>query len=225
MQCRENYDEGAVIIKQGDKGDFFYVVEAGEFDVLKGGKKFSTLGNKFFGEIALLYNSPRAATIKVSCTPKDDRPNSRCPILQVTKKAVLWALDRQTFRRVLAKSSEKQKQLAMTALGKVDMFKDLTDGQRQQLASVAQTVVFEKGDIIIKKGEAGELFYIVQEGKARCTNVGAGTTEMADSILTDGSVFGERALLYNEPRAATVIAESDTLKCLVIDQQMFTVIH
>jgi CRP-like cAMP-binding protein len=181
------------------------VVESGEFDVLKGGKKLSTLGNKFFGEIALLYNSPRAATIKATST------------------AVLWALDRQTFRRVLAKSSDKQKQLAMSALGKVEMFKDLTQAQRRQLASVAQTVVFEKGDVIIKKGEAGELFYIVQEGKARCTNVGAGTTEMADSILTDGSCFGERALLYNEPRAATVIAESDSLKCLVIDQQMFTV--
>ena len=141
----------------------------------------------------------------------------------MTKRATLWALDRQTFRRVLAKSSDKQKQLAMSALGKVEMFKDLTNNQKQQLASVAQTVLFEKGDIIIKKGEAGELFYIVQEGKARCTNVGAGTTEMADSILTAGSCFGERALLYNEPRAATVIAESDSLKCLVIDQQMFTV--
>ena len=54
-----------MVIKQGDKGDFFYVVESGEFDVLKGGKKFSTLGNRFFGEIALLYNSPRSATIKV----------------------------------------------------------------------------------------------------------------------------------------------------------------
>ena len=65
LSYREDYEEGAVVIKQGDKGDFFYVVESGEFDVLKGGKKFSTLGNRFFGEIALLYNSPRSATIKV----------------------------------------------------------------------------------------------------------------------------------------------------------------
>jgi cAMP-dependent protein kinase regulator len=84
--------EGVVVIRQGDVGDFFYVVEEGSFDFyIKSPKSTSALGDKVgsvgpggsFGELALMYNAPRAASV-VSTSP-----------------AVLWALDRITFRRIL----------------------------------------------------------------------------------------------------------------------------
>jgi len=84
--------EGVVVIRQGDVGDFFYVVEEGSFDFyIKSGNDPSGLGGKVgsagpggsFGELALMYNATRAASV-VSTSP-----------------GVLWALDRITFRRIL----------------------------------------------------------------------------------------------------------------------------
>jgi cAMP-dependent protein kinase regulator len=89
--------EGVVVIHQGDVGDFFYVVEEGGFDFYirkQGGGGVGEkpgLGDRVggvgaggsFGELALMYNAPRAASV-VSTSP-----------------GVLWALDRITFRRIL----------------------------------------------------------------------------------------------------------------------------
>jgi len=85
--------EGVVVIRQGDVGDFFYVVEEGTFDfyIAKQGQQASGLGERVggvgsggsFGELALMYNAPRAASVVSTST------------------GVLWALDRITFKRVL----------------------------------------------------------------------------------------------------------------------------
>ena len=87
--------EGVVVIHQGDVGDYFYVVEEGGFDFYirkpgaapgdKGlGEQVGSVGpGGSFGELALMYNAPRAASV-VSNSP-----------------GVLWALDRITFRRIL----------------------------------------------------------------------------------------------------------------------------
>lgn len=90
--------EGVTVIHQGDVGDFFYVVEEGgcDFYIRKNGSAQGTsgaagLGDKVgsvgaggsFGELALMYNAPRAASV-VSNSP-----------------GILWALDRITFRRIL----------------------------------------------------------------------------------------------------------------------------
>lgn len=58
-----------VIITQGEAGDFFYVVDSGEFDVFVNGNTKPVFHYKqggTFGELALMYNSPRAATVKAT---------------------------------------------------------------------------------------------------------------------------------------------------------------
>jgi CRP-like cAMP-binding protein len=66
----------------GEDGDFFYMVDTGGFEVLVDGKTVGTIGaGGSFGELALMYNAPRAATIKCNQAPSK-----------------LWALDRKTFR-------------------------------------------------------------------------------------------------------------------------------
>ena len=84
--------EGVMVIQQGDVGDFFYVVEEGgfEFYIRKGqgvqglGDSVGTVGpGGSFGELALMYNAPRAASVVSNMA------------------GILWALDRITFRRIL----------------------------------------------------------------------------------------------------------------------------
>lgn len=60
-----------------------------------------------FGELALLYNMPRAASIK-AITP-----------------GTLWAMDRQTFRRILLKSAYKKRKMYEDLINKVPMLKHL----------------------------------------------------------------------------------------------------
>lgn len=62
----KTFDSGDVIIKQGDDGDYFYVVDSGHIDCFKDDKKITNYSKGgAFGELAIMYNAPRAATCQV----------------------------------------------------------------------------------------------------------------------------------------------------------------
>ena len=89
---------GATVIKQGDEGEHFYVVENGELDITvrmgKGGNEVQVgvpyVSGSAFGELALMYGSPRAATI---------RAKNNC---------ILWNIDRQAFRGITGQHKFKR---------------------------------------------------------------------------------------------------------------------
>ncbi|KAH3861922.1 hypothetical protein DPMN_024876, partial [Dreissena polymorpha] len=75
---------GEVIIQQGDEGDNFYVIDLGEVDVFVNNEHVTTIGEGgSFGELALIYGLPRAATVKAKGDVK------------------LWGIDRDSYRRIL----------------------------------------------------------------------------------------------------------------------------
>lgn len=58
---------GAEVVRQGDPGNSFFVVQSGRVDILKNGRLDAQLGpGNFFGEIALLHGSPRNATVRAT---------------------------------------------------------------------------------------------------------------------------------------------------------------
>lgn len=64
-----------VIIREGEDGDNFYVIEQGTYVALKDGEQKFIYDNKgAFGELALMYNCPRAATVRVSHIHKTEEP-------------------------------------------------------------------------------------------------------------------------------------------------------
>ena len=58
-------NDGEVIIQQGDEGDNFYIIEQGNVDIyVNGAKVVSLTEGASFGELALIYGTPRAATVQ-----------------------------------------------------------------------------------------------------------------------------------------------------------------
>ena len=194
---------GMDIIEQGDHGDFFYVVENGSFDFIVDGDKVGSCGKgASFGELALLYNCPRAATVRTVETAK------------------LWKLDRLTFRRIIAGTTMAATREVCEALQHVPILQGLEDSQIQTLADAVQLTRFAAGDYIIRKGDEGNIFYFIKSGSVKCTKAGSGALQLKELPLGPGEYFGERALLTNEPRAANVVATADCI-CMALDREAF----
>ena len=80
----EHCETGETVFEQGDYGDRFYIVRAGEVEVVKNGVRVATLGpGDTFGEVALVRNTPRTATIRA------------------TKPTDLTAISRGSFKRLM----------------------------------------------------------------------------------------------------------------------------
>ncbi|KAF2020238.1 camp-dependent protein kinase A regulatory subunit [Aaosphaeria arxii CBS 175.79] len=193
--------KGIKVIQQGDVGDYFYVVESGSFDyyVNPSGKLEpgpDGLGNKVgsvgtggsFGELALMYNAPRAATV-ISSEP-----------------STLWALDRVTFRRILMDSAFQRRRMYEGFLEEVPLLASLTPYERSKIADALETKKYPAGTTIIKEGDVGESFYILESGEA---DVYKRESEESLKRYKKGDYFGELALLNDAPRAASVISSTE----------------
>ncbi|KAI5076571.1 hypothetical protein GOP47_0008636 [Adiantum capillus-veneris] len=202
----EKHKAGDVIICQGDPGDRFYLLENGTCEVwlLKPGKTTPDLVKHYadgdsFGELALLYGSPRAATVKA------------------TTDCTLWAMDRVTFRSILLQTTSSQRKMYEKFLEDVPLLKSLDKYERAAISDVLNTEYFEAGQNIIVEGQAGNKFYLLEEGEAEAKKGGKVLMR-----YKRGDYFGELALLNNKPRAATVCAVTKC-KCASIDRQSFKV--
>lgn len=193
--------KGIKVIQQGDVGDYFYIVEKGLFDVYinKSGKletgpdglgtKVNSMGpGSSFGELALMYNAPRAATV-VSA-----------------EQSTLWALDRVTFRRILMDSAFQRRRMYEGFLEEVPLLASLTPYERSKIADALETKKFPAGTTIIKEGDVGESFYILESGEAEVYKRGI---EKPVNSYKKGDYFGELALLNDAPRAASVISTTE----------------
>ncbi|KAL5113287.1 hypothetical protein ACEQ8H_008848 [Pleosporales sp. CAS-2024a] len=193
--------KGIKVIQQGDVGDYFYVVEKGAFDIYVHpsgrleagpdglGPKVGTVGpGGSFGELALMYNAPRAATVMSSET------------------STLWALDRVTFRRILMDSAFQRRRLYEGFLEEVPLLSTLTPYERSKIADALETKKYPPGTTIIQEGDVGESFYILESGEAEVFKRG---TPHPVKRYTKGDYFGELALLNDAPRAASVVSKSE----------------
>lgn len=201
------------VITQGDAGDFFYVVERGSFDVFVNssgalqpgpdgmGQKVGTIeAGGSFGELALMYNAPRAATV-ISAEPS----------------CTLWALDRLTFRRILMESTFARRRMYENFLEEVPLLSTLTPYERSKIADALETQKFQPGEPVIQEGDPGHSFYLLESGTAEVFKNG---NNGPIKEYQKGDFFGELALLNDAPRAASVVAKSE-LKVATLGKSAF----
>ncbi|KAM4740610.1 protein kinase, cAMP-dependent, regulatory, type II, alpha, B isoform 1-T2 [Anableps anableps] len=201
------------IIDQGDDGDNFYVIDKGVYDIFVAKDGVNVCVGKYnnkgsFGELALMYNTPRAATIVA------------------TEEGTLWGLDRATFHRLIVKNNAKKRRMYEAFIESVPLLNCLELSERMKIVDVLGVRTFNDGDRIIAQGDKADCFYIVESGEVKImikTKTKAGkrdNTEVEVARCSRGQYFGELALVTNKPRAASAYAVGET-KCLVIDIQAF----
>jgi putative peptide zinc metalloprotease protein len=168
----EHYRGGQVIIRQGDRGDRFYVVESGQVEVtVRDDRGVSEVVNRlrrgdFFGELALLHDVPRSATCRASM------PTG------------VLSLSRRDFEQLVRARFSLREKLDQSLLWQ----------QR-----------YEPGDVIMRQGEPGKEFCVIESGRVRIT----ATQDKQVRVLGErgpGEYVGEMALLLDIPRTATVTA-------------------
>ncbi|XP_076310757.1 cAMP-dependent protein kinase regulatory subunit-like isoform X2 [Tachypleus tridentatus] len=192
------------IIQQGDEGDNFYVIDEGEVEVFVNEQLVTTIGQGgSFGELALIYGTPRAATVVAKTDVK------------------LWAIDRDTYRRILMGNTIRKRKLYEEFLSKVSILESLDKWERLTVADALEPVKFKDGDVIIEQGQKGDDFFIIEQGTAVVLQRRSDDEPQVEvGRLGPSDYFGEIALLLDRPRAATVKADGP-LKCIKLDRARF----
>lgn len=154
-----------------------------------------------FGELALMYNTPRAAT------------------LIAARASLLWALDRTTFRQIVTVASARKRALYETFLARVPLLDAMDRYERAKIADALESEMFMPDEPIVRQSEPGDKFYIIEAGEVVVTITADDTTREVGR-LHSGDYFGELALLSSSARAATVTA-ADMVSCAVLDRDAF----
>ena len=195
----KNFSSGTEIIHQGDAvADNFYILDSGSATVHKDGEQVHEYhAGDGFGELALMYNAKRAATVKAStdCTA--------------------WALDQHTFKVVVMSAAVEHRKQVEKFLSNVPLLSSLSDMERHNMAEGMSSYKYGTGDLIIREGDTGNMFYVIKSGNVECIKGGEKVAE-----LSDGAYFGEIALLTDQLRQATVKSTSAT-EVLGLDRAAF----
>jgi cAMP-dependent protein kinase regulator len=184
------FEKGQIIIKQGDVGDYFYVIASGEvsYEVNKKNVGSAASGDSF-GELSLLYTCPRNASVIA------ESPSTR-----------LFRVDQRTFRFMMQSQTNDLEESKKKLLRGIKFLEHLSDEDLVRLSSVMTPCIFTIGDYLVKRGEKGDSFYILHEGKVRLMDIVVGNNRYEDVTLHTGDYFGEGALISSETRTANAVA-------------------
>ncbi|KAM9307311.1 cGMP-dependent protein kinase 1-like isoform 2-T2 [Pholidichthys leucotaenia] len=196
--------KGCCVIQEGDDGSMVYVLEEGTVEVAKQSKKLCTIGpGKVFGELAILYNCTRTATVTALTDIK------------------LWAIDRHCFQTIMMRTGLIKHSQYTDFLRSVPAFHSLPEDILSKLADALEETHYSEGDYIIRQGATGDTFFIISEGQVKVSQqIPASVEEVTLKTLSKGDWFGELALEGEDVRTASVTAMGD-VTCLVIDRESF----
>jgi len=216
-KCNQNEE----IIREGDNGNYFYVISSGSYEAYiktssssndsKYGRKVREYNDSgYFGELALLYDQPRLATVICS---KDN--------------SVLYCMKRDKFKRLVIGNAFKRRKMYQEFLESVTLLKSsMNDYERSQVADALKTITYKNGDIIFHQNDVdANGMYFIENGKVEIKRSVNGK-EILLKVLGVGEYFGELALVNKAPRSATAYIfnnnnNNDSCKLAFLDLDAF----
>ena len=112
----------------------------------------------------------------------------------------------------------------MLPLESCKLFRSLSPDELASLQSVTREAGFAAGAEIFKEGDAGDALYVIKSGRVQISAVIGDGERQVLSRLPPGEVFGEMAVIDNQPRSATAMAEVETTLYVVPREAMITML-
>ncbi|MEE6460183.1 hypothetical protein FKM82_000878 [Ascaphus truei] len=207
VECmyERTYLQGDYIIKQGEPGNHIFVLADGKTEVFQQSKLLTSIPVwTTFGELAILYNCTRTASVKAISNVRT------------------WALDREVFQNIMRKTAQARHEEYRNFLRSVSLLKKLPEDKLMKIVDCLEVEYYEKGEYIIREGEEGSTFFIIARGKVKVTQSAEGYQEaQLIKMLDRGDYFGEKALISEDVRSANIIAEDNDVECLAMDRETF----
>jgi len=196
----EKYRSGATIIQQGEAGDTCYVVRSGTGSVVKEdasgarAEVAKVAPGELFGEVALLFDSPRTASVVAGSDVE------------------VIAIDRETFGKLVEQGGYDSEQIMRQVrvhlfLKEIELLRGLSSSGMASLMKALELIRPKAGEDVVKAGDSGDTMYVIYEGS--CEVVTADGQRVA--TLKDGDYFGEIALVTGATRSATVRCIEDSV--------------
>jgi len=212
-----DYVENDDIIVQNDTGDSFYVLERGRVKIMRRANAYEDaheirrLGKgAHFGELSLLNEEPRSATVTV-----------------VSETARALKLSKAAFDEIITKlrslGGDRKKEVSAKAIvERVPMFKTLSAALKKKILDTMEEQKFAPGTYICKQGTNGTSFYIITSGQCKITLNTDNGKEKEVRQYKAGDFFGENALVdaATTKRTANVIATED-VTCMTLSKAEF----
>ena len=243
----ESFSANKVIFRQHSSGDKFYLIMEGSCSISifmeqSDGSHISKevhvcKAGDYFGERALQYDEPRAATVTsidlMECLSLSKEVYSEI-LKNVNNGEVGNTRDKASAaaRRVLAKKRDQRTQeelmLVVSYLDRrVDFFRKFDRAQQIALARVAELLVVRQGAILFKQGQIGQAFYIILSGKVHIhvdSPNEEGTTILVNT-LGHGTAFGERALESASSIRNASVSIAETSELLLISRNDYRLVR
>ena len=207
------------VVKQGDLEESFYFVAEGKLECKMQFTKITQEGNRkkvekfdpklvriynpgdYFGELSLLYHTPRRGTIRTITDVK------------------LYSLNRSTYKQILRKANEEKTGKIIDTLKKVKILSMLEEEELEKLETITKEAIYSHGEIIIKENEFSNTLMILEKGKC------VGTKEKEKGKIPEertkykeGDVLFEKAILRPEKSEENILANGDCVKFICIDR-------
>ncbi|XP_053730824.1 cGMP-dependent protein kinase 2 isoform X1 [Synchiropus splendidus] len=201
----KQYSMGQLVIQEGQAGNYLYVLADGLLEVTQNGKLLGDMRPETaFGELAILYNCQRTATVKAL---------TQCHI---------WALDRQSFQTIMMQTTQATYQEYFNFLRSVSLLQQLPEEKLAKIVDCLEVEYFDEGEYIIREGEEGNTFFIIAKGGVMVTQSTEGFAEPQHiKSLGVGDYFGEKALISEDVRSANIVCSESNTQCLVVDRENF----
>ncbi|XP_021249360.1 cGMP-dependent protein kinase 2 isoform X1 [Numida meleagris] len=207
VECmyERTFQQGSYVIRQGEPGNHIFVLKEGRLEVFQQNKLLSSIPVwTAFGELAILYNCTRTASVKAITNVKT------------------WALDREVFQNIMRVTAQTRQEQYRNFLRSVSLLKNLPEDKLTKIMDCLEVEYYDKGDYVIREGEEGNTFFIIAKGKVKVTQSTADHSQpQLIKNLHKGDYFGEKALISDDVRSANVIADEYDVECLVIDRETF----
>jgi uncharacterized membrane protein len=110
--------------------------------------------------------------------------------------------------------------MAEIELREVPLFSEMDEQEVAGIRLIMEEIKFKPGQVIIREGETGDLFYVITEGYAEIIIRDAGGADIVLHKAGPGDFFGELSMLTNQPRSARVRAMED-LTTLALERAEF----